>query len=175
MAGINRHLVVLGCGLLATAVLAYGGGLATAAWLAAAPAWCEAPPPAAHEDGGPGRAADEPAGAGVTAARAAADSPGGDRTAPVPGPRAAAEKARFQVQVGSFIDQQAAGAIAVHLAERGYLASVETRADRTGAVWYAPVVGAYDDHGIAVEAAREVTRRAGMGARVVALAPGGGS
>ena len=62
MARINRHLVVLGCGLLATAVLAYGGGLATAAWLAAAPALCEPPPPAAREDAG--RAAGEPAAMG---------------------------------------------------------------------------------------------------------------
>lgn len=173
MAGINRHLVVLGCGLLATAVLAYSGGLATAAWLATPPARCELPSPAAREDGDAGRAAGEPAGGGGTTAGAGDDGPGGEQTAPVPGPRAAAEKARFHVQVGSFIDRQAAGAIAVHLAERGYPASVETRADRTGAVWYAPVVGAYGDHGIAVEAAREVARRAGMDAHVVALAPGG--
>ena len=90
MARINRHLVVLGCGLLATAVLAYGGGLATAAWLAAAPAWCEPPSPAAREDGDAGRAAGEPAAIGENEAareatrragmgtRVVALAPGGD-------------------------------------------------------------------------------------------------
>lgn len=175
MAGINRHLVVLGCGLLATAVLAYGGGLATATWLAAPPARCEPLSPAAREDGDGGQAAGEPAGGDKLIASSLSDTPGGNHAAPVPGPRAAAGKAVFHVQVGSFLDQRAAGTIAAHLAERGYQASVETRADRTGTVWYAPVVGAYGDHGVAVEAAREVARRAGMAAQVVALTSRGAS
>lgn len=173
MAGANRHLVVLGCGLLATAALAYGGGLATATWLAESPSWCEPASPTARETDDAGRAASRPVGGSGPTTGAGGDGASGERV--VPGPRAAAEQARFQVQVGSFIDRQTAGAIAGHLAERGYLASVETRADRTGTLWYAPVVGAYDDHGVAVEAAREVVRRAGMGARVVALAPDGDS
>lgn len=175
MAGIDRHLVVLGCGLLATAVLAYGGGLATAAWLAVAPARCEPLPPAAREDGDGGQPASEPAGGDKLIAGSLTGTSSGNQAAPVPGPRAAAGKAVFHVQVGSFLDQQAAGAIAARLAERGYQASVETRADRSGTVWYAPVVGAYDEHGTAVEAAREVARRAGMAAHVVALTPGGAS
>ena len=170
MIGIDRHLVVLGCGLVATAMLAFGGGLATATWLATAPALCE-PPPGAGQSGDAGQAAARAAQETVAAAvEFADDMPGGSQPAPAPGLRTVTGGAAFQVQVGSFLDQEVAGAIAVHLAGRGYQASVETRTDRTGLVWYAPVIGAYDKRGIAAEAAREVARRVGLAARVVPVA-----
>jgi len=77
---------------------------------------------------------------------------------------------RFHVQIGSFLDGAAADAIAARLAERGYQAGVAKRTDRAGIVWHAPVVGVYESRGAAVEAAREVGRRVGLDARVVALA-----
>ena len=51
MIGINRHSVVLGCGLVLTAMLAFSGGLATATWLASSPGAGEPPTPAASAEG----------------------------------------------------------------------------------------------------------------------------
>ena len=169
MIGIDRHLVVLGCGIVATAILAFGGGAATATWLVAAPALCAPPAPAAGTGGDAAQAATVPAHSEQAPVIPLADTPDGNQPAPASDPHAAARGAAFRVQVGDFLDEDTAGAIAGHLAGRGYQASVQTRTDRTGVVWYAPVVGAYKDRGIAVEAAREVARRAGLDARVVAL------
>lgn len=167
MIAIDRHLVVLGCGLMATAMLAYGGGLATAAWLGESARLCE---PASPSAGDAGHAVTEPVRSETAAVTSQVDNPDGAGSAPVPGPRAPIAGAVFHVRVGSFLDQQTAGAIANRLAGRGYQASVEIHTDRTGVVWYAPEVGAYKEREIAVEAAREVAQRAGVGAHVVALA-----
>jgi cell division septation protein DedD len=179
MAGIDRHLVVLGCGLVGTATLAFVAGLATASWPVAAPAQCSAPLPpesatgsddteAGHSDG-----QQAVVGARVDARESSTAAAPLERPAPIP--PAPAGGGAFRVQVGSFLDQQAAAAVAARLASRGYLASVEPRKDRTGLVWYAPVVGAYAERAVAVVAAREVAQRVGLDARVVAVAKGNAS
>jgi cell division septation protein DedD len=166
MFGIDRHLLVLGCGLVAIALLAFGGGLATGTWLTAEPVPGETHSPNDGQGGLSQPTATARAPADGASAPDSVGAPSGGDVVPAGGPPAAVGDAAFQVQVGNFLDQQAAGAIAAHLADRGYRPSVETRTDRTGVVWYAPVVGAYDDRGVATEAAREVARRVGLAAQV---------
>ena len=166
MAGLDRHLVVLGCGLACVTVLAFGSGFAAASWLAVPPARLgEAPAatvapasdcPVSAEPSAPARAAD----AGAELQRSAADLPA-EAAAP-------AGKAGIRVQVGSFLDPQAAGAIAGRLGERGYQAVVERRMGAAGVAWFAPVLGVYGDRAVAAAAALDVVRRTGLEPRLVA-------
>ena len=169
MAGLDRHLVVLGCGLACVTVLAFGSGFAAASWLAVpaagsgeAAAAAAAPTgdcPAMAQPSAAARAADAGAGAAQPVAGAQAEAAEAAVAAGVPG---------IRVQVGSFLDPQAAGAIAGLLSESGYQAVVERRTDAAGGAWFAPVLGVYGDRAVAAAAALDVVRRTGLAPRLVA-------
>jgi cell division protein FtsN len=179
MTSVDRHLVVIGCGLAATALLVFAGGAVTTLWLVRAPAVSmpSVPVPAA------GTEALAPVGpAPPEAAAAAAEDPPaisapasgarGSVSEPAPLLPAPAGAAMFSLRFGSFLDPQAAGTVAAQLAARGYPVSVAAWPDGAGLVWHAPQVGSFADHREAVGAARDVAQRVGLTARVVRLPAG---
>lgn len=170
MVGFDRHLVVLGCGLVCITALAFGSGFAAAAWLAAPPsqsmeAVATASMPARDCSASAKSAAASPD-TGADAADDATQAPAGAQAATVAAAPATGPGVR--VQVGSFLDPQAAGAIAERLEESGYQAVVERRMDAAGGAWFAPVLGVYGDRAVAAAAALDVVRRTGLEPRLVA-------
>ena len=175
MASSDRHLVVLGCGLVGVMLLAFGSGFAAASWFTAAPPRLSGVAAMAATPAG-----DCPASPVLPASTHAAGNPGADAAeAPTAAmadagaiPTKPAGAAGIRVQVGNFLDPRAAGAVTERLNESGYQAVIEQRTDASGSSWYAPVLGVYDERADAAEAALEVARQTGLEPRLVAA--GGG-
>ena len=165
MAGLERHLVVLGCGLVGVTVLAFGSGFAAGSWLVAPVARSAEVGPVASAPDCPAAMGSNASAGDLGGAGAALVGAGGEAQAVAAVP---AGKPGIRVQVGSFLDPQAAGAVAGRLGESGYQAVVERRTDAAGGAWFAPVLGVYGDRVAAETAALEVVRRTGLAPRLVA-------
>jgi cell division septation protein DedD len=161
--GIDRHLAVIGCGLIAAAGLGFAaGGVTTLALMAAPRATLEvelptsALAPLVAAEPGPPPAA--PATRPAVLEPAAAPS-----SAPV------AATGSFVLQVGSFLDPAAAAVLVAQLEAAGYSAALAATTDRAGRTWHAAQAGSFQRRGDAQAAAIELERRLGLAATIVAL------